>query len=177
MLVHRVRQRSVGPGARDSSPSHWAHVPAAGHAPAPGFSYCPEGEHAYATLLVGAPRPESQHQQGHTHVYSTTRDGCCHPRKGPGQVKRTRDRSIHIQVLKRSKWGQMRIPKPMAETMPATGTLGVLTGIWGPGSTRLGGTGRPLTAQHSHELLQKIQELLDVHQVLGLQALPGRGEA
>lgn len=71
----------------------------------------------------------------------------------------------------------MRIPKSMAQTMPVTRTPGVLTGIWGPGSGRLGGAGRLLTAQHSHELLQQVQELLDVHQVLGLQALPGRGEA
>lgn len=64
----------------------------------------------------------------------------------------------------------MRIPKSMAEMMPVTGTPGVLTG-----SGRLRGAGRLLTAQHSHELLQQVQELLDVHQVLGLQALPGRG--
>ena len=29
-----------------------------------------------------------------------------------------------------------------------------------------------LTTQHSHKLLQQIQDLLDVHQVLGLQTLP-----
>lgn len=29
-----------------------------------------------------------------------------------------------------------------------------------------------LTTQHSHKLLQQVQDLFDVHQVLGLQTLP-----
>lgn len=29
-----------------------------------------------------------------------------------------------------------------------------------------------LTTQHSHKLLQQVQDLFDVHQVLGLQMLP-----
>lgn len=54
---------------------------------------------------------------------------------------------------------------------------GVLTGTQGMHRRKLSGPGARvgttlLTTQHSHKLLQQIQDLLDVHQVLGLQTLP-----
>jgi len=48
--VHRVIQRSVGPEARDSSPSRWAHEPVAGHAPA---------RASVTALRVSTPMPPS----------------------------------------------------------------------------------------------------------------------
>lgn len=57
-----------------------------------------------------------------------------------------------------------------------TEILGVRTDIQGMHSKRSrpgAGVGMVLlTSQHSHKLLQQIQDLFDVHQVLGLQTLP-----
>lgn len=65
----------------------------------------------------------------------------------------------------------------MANTVPEDiEEPSVLTSIQGADYSKLRPgfrTGRVLlTTQHSHKLLQQIQDLFDVHQVLGLQTLP-----
>lgn len=66
----------------------------------------------------------------------------------------------------------------MAKTIPEdTEIPGVLTGIQGMDCSKLSRPGAGvgmvlLTSQHGHKLLQQIQDLFDVHQVLGLQTLP-----
>ena len=66
----------------------------------------------------------------------------------------------------------------MAKTiLEDTEIPGVLTGIQRRDCSKLSRPGAGvgivlLTSQHSHKLLQQIQELFDVHQVLGLQTLP-----
>lgn len=66
----------------------------------------------------------------------------------------------------------------MAKTVPEDiEEPSVLTSIQGADYSKLSRPGfrvgrTLLTTQHSHKLLQQIQDLFDVHQVLGLQTLP-----